>query len=198
MTQCHFVRFKIRILFDYSISLSIPVILPSRILFLLNCFHSTVSHTGSEGYFIEFSVVRCICLAFYGSSERMYEPQVHKNLQNVPLSQMKTESLQICCSFKRIKGNSFRLKEPSSSPSLNRNQSEHSVSSFGSKNNCCSLLGVFCLFFLYFDARAVKRLWQCLPFLTNDTSDTVALHQRRQGAALLSSAVQRVWPHDMQ
>lgn len=144
VTQCHFVCFKIKILFDYSISLSIPVILPSRILFLLNCFHSTVSHTGSEGYFIESSVVRCICLKFYGSSKRMYESQVHKNFQNVPLSRMKTESLQICCSFKRIKGNSFSLKKPSSSPfSLNRNQSKHSVSSFGSKNNCCSLFFVY-------------------------------------------------------
>lgn len=146
-TQCHFVCFKTRILFDYSIGPGIPAILPSRILFLLNCFHSTVSHTGSEGYFIESSVVRRICLTFYGSSKRMYEPQVRKNVQNVPSSQMKTESLQICTSFRRTEGNSFRLKAASSSLFfLKRNQSQHSILPFGSKSHCCSLLGALTVF----------------------------------------------------
>ncbi len=49
-----------------SISLSIPVILPSRMLFLLNCFLSAVSHLEPEGHISELSVVGASVSHFTG------------------------------------------------------------------------------------------------------------------------------------
>lgn len=71
---------------------------------------------------------------FTGRLKGCMKSQVHRNLQNVPCSQSKKKSLQIRSSFTRIKGNSSRLRAPSSRLfSLNRNQSKHSVSCLGSK-----------------------------------------------------------------
>lgn len=107
LTQSHFVSFtplKSESSLTIPSSCSIPVILPSRILFLLNCFLSTVSHLEPEGHFIESSVVRCICLTFYGSSKGCMSPKFRGICRMCPVVKrrfvwVQKEILQICCSF---------------------------------------------------------------------------------------------------
>lgn len=162
LTQCHFVSDKAETS-DYFISFSIPMILPSRILFLLNCFLSAVSHLEPEGYFIQSSVVRCICLTFYGSSKGCMSPKFRGIYRMCPLVKglsvwVQNKILQICSSFKkspaRIKITQLvcRLTAQSSIPfSLNRRQNGQSISCFGKsasfiKQQLLQSLGRECFF----------------------------------------------------
>lgn len=114
----------------------------------------------------------------------MFESQVWRNLQNVPCGQKKvflsaerdiTDPLfipkHIPCQNKDNTVN-LRLSVQSSHLfSLNRNQYGCSISYtsylFIKQQRCLQSLGSEC--FLYFDGLAVKRGWQCLPSLRNDT-----------------------------
>lgn len=107
VSKCHFMSFTLRKIWipdDYFITASIPAILPSRILFLLNCFLSTVSHLEPEGHIIESSAVRCICLTFYGSSKGCTSPKFRGICRMCPVVKRRSvwvqeEILQMCCSF---------------------------------------------------------------------------------------------------
>lgn len=62
---------------------------PAGYFSLLNCLLSTVSHLEPEGHTIQSSVVRCICLTFYGSSKGCMSPKYRGICRMCPVSQMK-------------------------------------------------------------------------------------------------------------